>query len=257
MDLSNRAYIITGASGGLGTLIAEELAERGAHLLLSCRDPSKLTALVQSYDGQIQVFRGDLTEESSLTDFLHGMSTFANEIRNQGKSLYGLVNAIGTPARVAPGTSVKEFGRIRDNSFEVNYDIPEKVANYFAELAQPNEATVLFFSSQHRLNKPNDKVAYWLPKRKLERFAFMLDIRNPNLKVNMILPGALGMGMSAGKRAEYEKEGTLVDEKVIIAECLRYLTNPPEKGERVLIAAQGGATHITDLRTRKSLDGLR
>jgi len=45
MTLENRIAVITGASGGLGHIVARALAERGANLALLERDPAKLTAL--------------------------------------------------------------------------------------------------------------------------------------------------------------------------------------------------------------------
>ncbi len=45
MTLENRVAVITGASGGLGSVVTRELAARGAYLALLDRDPDKLAAL--------------------------------------------------------------------------------------------------------------------------------------------------------------------------------------------------------------------
>jgi NAD(P)-dependent dehydrogenase (short-subunit alcohol dehydrogenase family) len=48
MTLENRAVVITGASGGLGSQLAADLGHAGANLALLERDPAKLAGLVQS-----------------------------------------------------------------------------------------------------------------------------------------------------------------------------------------------------------------
>jgi short-subunit dehydrogenase len=42
-NLNDRIAVVTGASGGIGKALAHELARRGARLLLTARDPQKLT----------------------------------------------------------------------------------------------------------------------------------------------------------------------------------------------------------------------
>ncbi len=48
MALENRVAVITGATGGLGSVVAHELAARGTNLALLDRDSVKLTALINS-----------------------------------------------------------------------------------------------------------------------------------------------------------------------------------------------------------------
>ncbi|HEU4598976.1 MAG TPA: SDR family NAD(P)-dependent oxidoreductase, partial [Solirubrobacterales bacterium] len=51
MNLSGRKALLTGATGGLGRAIAAALAERGAQLVLSARDPEALAALAAELPG--------------------------------------------------------------------------------------------------------------------------------------------------------------------------------------------------------------
>ncbi len=50
MTLTNRTAVITGASGGLGSTLARDLAAAGAHLALLERNPAKLASLVEDLD---------------------------------------------------------------------------------------------------------------------------------------------------------------------------------------------------------------
>jgi 3-oxoacyl-[acyl-carrier protein] reductase len=64
LGLTDRAYIVTGASSGLGRAAAEQLLAEGARLLVCSRDMEHLqplTALAE--DGQIMALPGDLADE--------------------------------------------------------------------------------------------------------------------------------------------------------------------------------------------------
>ena len=50
MSLENRVAVITGATGGLGSTLACELAARGANLALLAMDPARLEKQVQTLD---------------------------------------------------------------------------------------------------------------------------------------------------------------------------------------------------------------
>lgn len=50
-DFHNRLVYITGGSSGIGLAVAEQLAARGAHLLLLARDPDKLAAVAEELAG--------------------------------------------------------------------------------------------------------------------------------------------------------------------------------------------------------------
>ena len=50
MTLDERVAIITGASGGLGTVVTRQFAERGAQLALLDRNPERLKQLVSELE---------------------------------------------------------------------------------------------------------------------------------------------------------------------------------------------------------------
>ncbi|MCH1917825.1 SDR family oxidoreductase [Shewanella sp. A3A] len=83
MNFSEQRWVITGASGGIGAAIAKELAQRGATLLLCGRNQIKLAHLKAKLVGQHQLFVGDLTQASSLSELQQAADRFnANGVIN-------------------------------------------------------------------------------------------------------------------------------------------------------------------------------
>ena len=52
MNVQNKTIVLTGASGGIGQAIAQELAKQGARLILVSRHSAKLENLAKSLDGE-------------------------------------------------------------------------------------------------------------------------------------------------------------------------------------------------------------
>ena len=79
-SFQDKTALVTGASSGIGLALAQELAKRGAHLILSARSGDKLDALAQEIRAsgrEAAVFTADLSEPGSA------------------KKLYDEINAAG------------------------------------------------------------------------------------------------------------------------------------------------------------------
>lgn len=67
MDLNGRVVVVTGASRGLGELIAKDLARGGAHVVLVARDAvalEKVAAAIRAEGGQATLAAGDVSVAS-------------------------------------------------------------------------------------------------------------------------------------------------------------------------------------------------
>src|ERR1700757_4032105 len=60
--------VITGASSGLGAIFADQLAKRGHALVLAGRDETRLKAVAQRVDTNVEVVVGDLGTDSGIDD---------------------------------------------------------------------------------------------------------------------------------------------------------------------------------------------
>jgi len=232
----DKAYIVTGASGGIGKLVVAECRKQGADVLEVVRS----APVVRPYAPKF--FKGDLAKEDVLQAFLERMTDYVTKMKAQGVRYFGLFNSIGIPARVPPDASDDTKARVMAVSMLVNYEIPRRIAAHFATLV--DDGSVVFVSTQYTLTEPDAKRTYFIPKQKLERAAADLARKYPKLKFNTILPGNLGIGMSGPAREKYVDEGSLVDADVLVEQCMHYLTQPTETNQRILVVGREGKTFV-------------
>ncbi|MEZ5823847.1 MAG: 3-oxoacyl-ACP reductase FabG [Geminicoccaceae bacterium] len=67
-DLSGKAALVTGATGGIGGAIARALHERGAHVVLAGRRREALGALACELGERTSIVAGDITDESFMSE---------------------------------------------------------------------------------------------------------------------------------------------------------------------------------------------
>ena len=68
-DQTGRTIVVTGANSGLGKVAATELAAKGAHVVLACRNLEKAQAAADSMRGSTEVRALDLSDLASIRAF--------------------------------------------------------------------------------------------------------------------------------------------------------------------------------------------
>ncbi|HNP55519.1 MAG TPA: oxidoreductase [Gordonia sp. (in: high G+C Gram-positive bacteria)] len=68
-DQTGRTVVITGANGGLGEVVTRVLAERGATVVMACRDTAKAELIAEGISGDVRVKPLDLANLASVRDF--------------------------------------------------------------------------------------------------------------------------------------------------------------------------------------------
>ena len=69
MQLRNARILLTGASGGIGQALVEQLCAAGARLLLVGRESLPLETLARRYPGQASLVCADLSQRSGIRVF--------------------------------------------------------------------------------------------------------------------------------------------------------------------------------------------
>jgi short-subunit dehydrogenase len=71
MDLSNKTVLLTGASGGIGRAIAQQLVAAGCKLMLVDQNEAGLEELSEQLPGQQQLYIANLTDTQQRSNLIH------------------------------------------------------------------------------------------------------------------------------------------------------------------------------------------
>ena len=195
MELEGKRVLLSGATGGLGRAIAEELAGRGAKLVLNSRRKDELLELARSLpDGERShdVIVADLADEGA-----------AEELVGDAGEIDGLVANAALPATGRlESFSPEEVQR----AIRVNFESPILMARALApKLAAKGEGHLVFIASlAGKVGSPRSSL-YNSTKFGLRGFAFGLreDLHPHGVGVSIVSPGFVreaGMFHDAGSK---------------------------------------------------------
>lgn len=195
MDLEGKRLLLSGATGGLGRAIAEELANNGASLVLSSRKKDQLEEVAQSLPGgagRHRVVVADLAEPGA-----------AEKLAQEAGDVDGLVANAALPATGRlESFSAEEVQR----ALRVNFESPILLARALEpELAKKGEGHLVFISSlAGKVGSPRSSL-YNSTKFGLRGFAFGLreDLHPHGIGVSIVSPGFVreaGMFHDAGSK---------------------------------------------------------
>jgi NAD(P)-dependent dehydrogenase (short-subunit alcohol dehydrogenase family) len=91
VDLAGQVAVVTGATGGMGHVIAVELARRGAHVVTIARDPARATNLgakIGELPGSFELITADLSTRA-------GLFSATQAIRDHHQTINLLINNAG------------------------------------------------------------------------------------------------------------------------------------------------------------------
>jgi short-subunit dehydrogenase len=208
VDLEGKTVLLSGATGGIGRAIAEELAARGANLILSSRRREELEELARSLPGDARRHRvivADLAEEGAAE---------------------GLIEEAANAGILVANAALPASGKLDDFSsaevqraIRVNFESPILMARALApKLAERGEGHLVFISSlSGKVGSPRAAL-YGATKFGLRGFAFGLreDMHPHGVGVSVVSPGFVrGAGMWADAEVDPPPMiGTTTPEKV-------------------------------------------
>jgi short-subunit dehydrogenase len=195
VDLQGKRVLLSGATGGIGQAIAEQLAARGATLVLSSRRQEELEGLAGSLpgDGQAhEVIVADLAEPRAAEKLVEDAGDVDVLVANAALPASGKLDHF----------SSNEVQR----AIRVNFESPILMARALApKLARKGEGHLVFISSlSGKVGSPRSAL-YSSTKFGLRGFAFGLreDLRAHGVGVSIVSPGFVrGAGMWADAEVE-------------------------------------------------------
>lgn len=217
-----KTYLITGASGGIGSGIAKKLASEGCRLVLcGNKNSTALTETVQSLgeDAVVKTFLGDLSNEA-----------FVNRMVQESLREFGMIDGIVHAAGIASlglmtDLSLTDWNDIFGANLTSAFLLSKALAPHFISR---KEGKIILLSSVWGGRGASCEVAYSATKGGIDSFtkALAKELAPSGIAVNALAPGMVDTSMN-GMLSEEEKE-QIIDE---IPACR--MTTPEEVAEMV------------------------
>jgi NAD(P)-dependent dehydrogenase (short-subunit alcohol dehydrogenase family) len=83
-DQHGRTFVVTGANGGLGEITTRVLADKGAAVIMACRNVEKAQRIAEGIAGDVRVAPLDLADLGSVRQFAEQQTGFDVLINNAG-----------------------------------------------------------------------------------------------------------------------------------------------------------------------------
>lgn len=191
MILSGARVLVTGATGGIGCALVAALRHRGAHLVISSRDPSALDGATGSTATFIPA---DLTDEAQVRHLADAAGEIDVLINNAGVGWYG--NAAQMPC-----TDVRRL-------VEINMLAPLLLTRLLLPgmTARKRGHIVFVGSVAGHLGVENEAV-YSATKAALRTYAEALraEVRRQGVGVSVVSPGAVATKFFEHRGAAYQR----------------------------------------------------
>jgi short-subunit dehydrogenase len=196
MQLAGQVMLITGATGGIGTAIAREMARVGATLVLAGRDVEALKKLAAEVNGH--PIPGDLLDADSVDRLVGAAEQFAGRvdvlINNAGRGYFG-------PLAAMPTEQVADLIRL-------NLTVPILLTRRVlpAMLRQGRGRIVFVGSIAGVVGVPHEAV-YAAAKGGLVPFADSLvdELAGTGVGVTMVVPAAVATSFFRKRGLEYDR----------------------------------------------------
>jgi NAD(P)-dependent dehydrogenase (short-subunit alcohol dehydrogenase family) len=195
---AQKAVLVTGASSGLGRVMAETLAARGYFVYAGARKDADLTELDAIEN--IQAVRLDVNQQEQI-------DAAVKTIREAGRGLYGLVNNAGV-AVLSPLIEIDE----QDFHYQMNANIygVYRITRAFAPLIIESKGRISVIGSISGTLASATWGPYSMSKHAMEAFADALadEMKQFDVSVSLIEPGTYrsSIGKSALDRMEQQDQ---------------------------------------------------
>lgn len=195
----DKAYLITGAAGGVGQAVVKEFSEHGEKMVLLGRNEEKLGKLKAETENVAACIRYDLED-------VRNIETVFQECSSQGILLKGLVYCaglnLGMPIKINDVDAMERMMQINLFSFV-------EMGKYFSKKKYTSEnSSIVVISSMAALRNARGMCMYSASKAALNSVVKTMakELMSHNIRVNAIMPGYLEKTMADEKRFFKEEE---------------------------------------------------
>lgn len=237
VDLTGKVALVTGASKGIGKIIAIALAERGATVCISARDEKKLKLLVEKIEkigGKAFYISADLTSEKDID------SLFEQFIEKE-KRIDILVNNAGSGI-------FKDFDELDTDDYEKTFDLNVKsmflICQKSLRLMIPRKSGhIINISSVQGMRAYKKHSLYSASKHAVMGLtkALAVETQEHNIRVSVILPGGVDTDFIDIVRPDLDRKKLIRPED--IAKTVIYFLSLSEQAmvDQIYIRRSGSA----------------
>ena len=203
LDFSGKTAVVTGASRGIGRLIAVGLTKRGARVLATARNmdssPGTGGTLRETAAMMDAAGKGSIAVPGTITD-----TPGANAIVERAMADFGRIDIMVNNAGVHPHVSVSEMTDEQwDDLIAVNLTAPFLLTRAVLPIMKEQRTgNIMGVSSGAGSTNPRaDSTGYGATKAALERMYFNLaeEVKEYGIAVNTWMPGILLTDMNAAR----------------------------------------------------------
>ena len=213
LNLSNKTFLISGSSKGIGLKIAETLLSEGANVIITGRSKNliknQFNKLYSKFRLKVAYTNGDI--KSNLV-----LKKIKNLVKKRWKKLDGIIaNAGSVKMNISSFSSEKDFYWYQKNNFLTAF----KFVNYFLNEIKKSQGSIIFISSIASLKDLGAPLGYASSKLSLNFYSKFLanKVAKYNVRVNNIIPGNIyfkGGNWDKKKKADPKKIKKMLENKV-------------------------------------------
>lgn len=246
MEYSGKVIWITGASSGIGEALADALAARGAHIILSGRRVDALQAVADRLPTECLVLPFETTDQAALPGIVEQAVAWQGEVN-------GLINNAGISQRaLAVDSALEVYDRI------IAVDLLAPI--WLTQLLLPHMTTrksglIIGISSVAGRAGVPLRTAYCAAKHGLIGYLDALRAETEahhGLKVHTVLPGSIRTAVSAnalaGDGSAFGRTDSAIANGMDPAECASRILAGIDAGEPEILVAEGIEEMIARLR---------
>ena len=185
LNLSNKNFLISGSSKGIGLKIAESLLSEGANVIITGRSKNliknQFNKLYLKFGSKVSYVDGDIKNNLVL-------KKIKSLIKKRWKKLDGIVaNAGSIKMNISYFSSEKDFYWYQENNFLNAF----KFVNYFLDEIKKSQGSIIFISSIASLKNLGAPLGYVSSKLFLNFYSKFLanKLAEYNVRVNNVIPG--------------------------------------------------------------------
>lgn len=222
MKLDSMRVLLTGATGGIGRVVAQRLLEEGAHVLLVARDENALESMVQSFSSmgnRVHAHAADLTQPAARA-----------ALCDVARQWHGGVDVLINNAGLNPFSMFEDLTPQQiDQCLAVNVHAPMHLCHeLLPHLKARSSATIVNVGSVFGSIGLPGFVAYSATKFAMRGFSEALrrELADSHVRVKYLAPRATRTAMNSAAVVEMNSR-------------LKVAMDPPERVARELIALLG------------------